>query len=970
MKIIHLIQRYAPAIGGSETWCREVARRQARLGHQVRVLTLDIVTEQEFWAESAGSGKRFRLGHLDLMEGVEVRRFHRSLPVPTLHRILCAINRRLGILFLGPHSREMVAHLDVEFAWADLVHLHTMPYPHNWFGLRAARRVGRPVVLTPHFHPDHPEYERSHQYRWMRKADLVLADSEQEKVDLVRRGVAADRIQVAGIGLPDGPSHPPDRPAARRRWRQALGLAEEAAIVVCIARKHPVKGLKALVGAVGRLADQGRAIGLVLAGPSFDWFETLLASLPPRHRRLILDRGVVTDQEKAELLAGADLFAMPSRFEAFGIVFLEAWNAGLPVIGGNRGAQPSVIGAGGRVVPFDDEEATASAIASLLDDPEDARRAVAWGQRAIRERYNWERITGTVLQGYGRLVPAGRLRILYGSNFYPPDIQGGAEIALAQQARGLLARGHQIEVLAGRLDPSLPRHAASVERGGEIVHRLVLHPEDLSTDFPNHVNPAAARLFRRLLLRVAPDVVHFHNLAGLSIQMIHAAANRGLPVVMTLHDYWGICVRNTLVRSDGSPCDGPGLACAVCVPPRNHALPWSTSMRNTRLAEALSRVSLFLSPSRYLAGRYVSAGLPRERIRHLPYGVDLTRFHPERPIPWNAPFIYVGYLGSHKGLFVLLEALSRTGKDVHLRLAGDGHARGPLEKRARELGLTGRVKFLGKIPNESVPELLAECRALVLPSVWPENAPVTIVEAMAAARPVVATRTGGIPELVADRRTAYLVPPNDPGELASALSHLARDRGECTRLGKEGRHGAQRFDLVQVLERLEEIYRSLTKSAPARALPWNRRVVSLAGETAHSRVEEVFKTLLRAESRSGPFHLASWPRQRPGDAAPSVRGEAPEVVLLLDAGDTQAAREAISRQIPFLALAARGTAMERLALRSGGGSVCPHLDALGDTLARLLMEGPEAAGIHPSAGVRRSAGPGPWEAASGSRPLP
>lgn len=407
MKILHLIQRYEPAVGGSEIWCREVARWQAACGHRVRVLTLDIVRATEFWTEPAGGDRRFRLGRLDLDRGVEVRRFRRSLPIWTLHHLVLrlALDRLLNIFLLGPHSREMLAHLEIEMEWTDVVHLHAFPYPHNVFGLRAARRVGRPVVITPHLHVGHPDYERPHLFRLLRRADRVAVLTHHEEQALARRGVPPGNVTVTGCGLP-GSDVPPSREEARTWLSRRLRLPAGAAVVACVARKTPEKGLEPLVRAVSALRARGRNVVLALAGPPFEWFDRLLAGLPEEERRGVFDLGEVTSGEKARLLAGADLFAMPSRYEAFGIVFLEAWQAGLPVIGGNSGAQPEVIGEGGRTVPFGDVTATAEAIAFYLEHPDEAARAARRGQQSIASRFRWEHVTRQVLACYREIVPA------------------------------------------------------------------------------------------------------------------------------------------------------------------------------------------------------------------------------------------------------------------------------------------------------------------------------------------------------------------------------------------------------------------------------------------------------------------------------------------------------------------------------------------------------------------------------------
>ncbi|MFQ5718227.1 MAG: glycosyltransferase family 4 protein [Acidobacteriota bacterium] len=406
MNVLHVIQRYEPAIGGAETWCREVSRRQVRLGHRVRVVTLDIVDETEFWSEAAGDDRCRHLGALDLDHGVEVRRFHRSLPPRLVHHLLLRglCDGLLDRFMLGPHSAEMMVHLDAEVAWADVVHLHSLPYPHNGLGLRAARRAGRPVVLTPHWHVGHRDYERPHQFRLLRRVDRLVAVTRHEKAVLIRRGVQAERIVVSGNGAP-APGAVPDRRDARRWLGRHAPVADGDAVVVCLARQMREKGLETLVRAVERLREDGRRVWLVTAGPQQDWFARWVSARSASGRGGVIDVGRVSDEAKGLLLAAADVFAMPSLHEAFGIVFLEAWQAGLPVIGGDSAAQREVIGRGGCTVPFGDVSALAAAMSLYLDDPTAAREAVACGKQALSERFNWDAVVSVVESCYAGLEP-------------------------------------------------------------------------------------------------------------------------------------------------------------------------------------------------------------------------------------------------------------------------------------------------------------------------------------------------------------------------------------------------------------------------------------------------------------------------------------------------------------------------------------------------------------------------------------
>jgi glycosyltransferase involved in cell wall biosynthesis len=316
-----------------------------------------------------------------------------------------------------------------------------------------------------------------------------------------------------------------------------------------------------------------------------------------------------------------------------------------------------------------------------------------------------------------------------------------------------------------------------------------------------------ALLYRELLREERPDLVHVHNLAGLSLEIVEHSRRLGIPVVMTLHDYWAICFKNTMVRNDGTLCTRGGPECRGC---RSHVgsdLLLPIEVRNRALLDALAGVSRLISPSRYLAARFHANGLAGRRIEVLSYGVELGRFRP-RPSPGRGPctFGYLGYLGRHKGVDVLLEAIANV-PEARLVLRGPCDERPRYRARLRELGLEDRVRLEGPLPNRAVPGALAGIDALVLPSLWPDNHPVSILEAMAAGLPVLASRVGGIPELVRHGETGWLVRPGDRAELEARLRQLAGDPGLRLGLGRLARAVAEtRYPEARTLDALEAIY--------------------------------------------------------------------------------------------------------------------------------------------------------------------
>jgi len=142
--------------------------------------------------------------------------------------------------------------------------------------------------------------------------------------------------------------------------------------------------------------------------------------------------------------------------------------------------------------------------------------------------------------------------------------------------------------------------------------------------------------------------------------------------------------------------------------------------------------------------------------------------------------VFAGRLGPQKAVGILLAALADV-DGVSLVVAGDGPERAALERRAAELGLDGRVRFLGSVPRETVLRLFRAADASVLPSAW-ENFPHTVVEALAVGCPVIATSVGGVPEVVRDGENGLLVAPNDAAALGEAIERFFTDASLRERL--------------------------------------------------------------------------------------------------------------------------------------------------------------------------------------------
>jgi hypothetical protein len=213
-------------------------------------------------------------------------------------------------------------------------------------------------------------------------------------------------------------------------------------------------------------------------------------------------------------------------------------------------------------------------------------------------------------------------------------------------------------------------------------------------------------------------------------------------------------------------------------------------LRNDFVALELGLADLLVSPSRYLADGYLRAGFSAAQLDVIPYGIDVARFAPlrNRAVPVRPRFTFVGHFGEHKGLRILCRALAHleNARDrFDLFLVGEGQLLPAIRQEVIERGWERSVHFPGRVDHAGIDAVYRQTDVLVLPSIWPENQPVSITEAMAAGIPVIASRIGGIPEMVEDGATGFLIEAGEPAPLAAAMARfidnpaLVRDLGDA-----------------------------------------------------------------------------------------------------------------------------------------------------------------------------------------------
>ena len=407
------------------------------------------------------------------------------------------------------------------------------------------------------------------------------------------------------------------------------------------------------------------------------------------------------------------------------------------------------------------------------------------------------------------------MRILICTNAYPPHFMGGAELVAHEQAKTLVRLGHEVAVFAGDIGGDGERHGRSEDTyDGVGVYRIKTETRDYDPAFLNIFHPAIDAHFRDVLQTFGPDIVHFHNLTGLSVKLPIIARRSGIRTVCTLHDLWGFCLKNTALRWDGAPCRDMAL-CQRCLPRISDEKAAVIPMRFRKdfIKLAFDHIDAFVAPSRYIAWRYASAGLAEDRVTVIPNGIDIVRFSPARHTPASGPvrISFVGHFGAHKGVSTLLSAFAMLdGSDrACLQLAGGGPEEARYRTQADALGISDRVRFLGQIDHAKIARVYDQSDIVVLPSVWDENQPVCLMEAMAAGLPVVASNKGGIPELIDHGHNGLLFDAGDVAALALHLDTLVAAPGLRAAMGRAGRQSVEKRTYGNQMASQIAIYASL-----------------------------------------------------------------------------------------------------------------------------------------------------------------
>jgi glycosyltransferase involved in cell wall biosynthesis len=424
------------------------------------------------------------------------------------------------------------------------------------------------------------------------------------------------------------------------------------------------------------------------------------------------------------------------------------------------------------------------------------------------------------------------MKIVIPVHHFPPRYQAGAENYTFGLARWLIAHGHAVHVVCVESIDAPPGCGVTSREEcyqGIPVSRLSLDLAGAPDAFERGVaNPAVGEWFAALLARERPDLVHVNSSYLLSVTPIEITKRAALPLVVTLHDYWFLCPRITLLTPSGAACGVPEEAadCVWCLATERRrfrlaetatggglgrlgrrvmrsatAARWlgvapdvrAMTARRARVWRALGQADQVIATTEFQRRLFLRRGFPAARMRLCRLGIN-TVASARAPRPAAADELRLAYLAQvtpHKGLHLLIAAVNRLragGRPVRLRVYGDLQAS---PRYAAQMGAMAAgnpaIELMGAFDHAQIGDCFAEADVLVMPAVAPDTGSLSVLEARAAGRPAVVARVGALPELIRDGVDGLSFAPGDVDDLTAVLQRLRDEPALVQRLTRETR---------------------------------------------------------------------------------------------------------------------------------------------------------------------------------------
>lgn len=372
------------------------------------------------------------------------------------------------------------------------------------------------------------------------------------------------------------------------------------------------------------------------------------------------------------------------------------------------------------------------------------------------------------------MIIGGKLKILMVTEWHPLTI-GGVQRHVYELSVKLIERGFEVVILTKSNNKKLNTNQDTPP---------IIEIESI-TPFQSILTPPNLSRLKEIITKYSPDIIHAHHaFTPTPLLTLHVADKIGIPKILTNHSIAGNSTTSILTLMSRK-----GLMF---------------------LKYFISKADRIISVSK-CAATFIENLLDNDiESIVIPNGVNIERFHPSKNEANEPTVLFVGRLVHRKGAHILVKAFSNVVKEIpeaKLIIVGEGYMKPLLQIRAKQLKLEENIQFLGRISEEELLKTYQKSRIVVIPSLYRESFGIVALEAMATGKPIIATKVGGLPEIIRDEENGFLIPPGNHRILAEKIILLLSDEKLARRMGLIGRKIAvEKYSWNVIAERIINVY--------------------------------------------------------------------------------------------------------------------------------------------------------------------
>lgn len=391
--------------------------------------------------------------------------------------------------------------------------------------------------------------------------------------------------------------------------------------------------------------------------------------------------------------------------------------------------------------------------------------------------------------------------------------KGGSEKYYFELGQLLKEHGHEVAYFSMKDDKNIKTGDKEY-----FVESSDMNSKNITKAFDVIYSKNNKKIMEKALKEFKPDIVHLNNFQRqLSASIIDPCVKRNIPIVFTAHDVQAICPAITMMDPDRNPCE-------LCMGGKYGNCFKKKCIKDSTLKSLLGsiegnyyrnhkiytdKISYIITPSEFYRSKFIEDGVDSNRVKAIHNSIDVNDYNIKTEDEGYA--LYFGRLSREKGIINLINAFSKLKKGL-LYIAGEGPEKENIKQIVKDNKLESRVKLLGFLDKKQMTEVTRKCKFVVVPSIWYENCPYSILETLAIGKPVIGSNMGGIPELIDDNKNGFIYKYDDVKELSKKMEILFDNKELVDKFSKKSKELAkEKYSREKYYKELICIYKELGK---------------------------------------------------------------------------------------------------------------------------------------------------------------